>query len=454
MELWSGGVLECWNRGVMECWSRGVMGLMRPGRYSTLVLILTTLHLSTTPVLHAVSPIAVEIPTPKAYVGQRLPFFVKVRATGSFGGATNFSLPEVPGTVIVKVGNPVVESEQLEGESWFVQTHEFAIFSQKDGPVEIPAFPVQYGTRDGFTGPVTEQEGTVPAFSITIERPAGTDPGRFLVTTDSLTIDERWNPQPDGEFKTGAVFKRTISQSADNLTGMALAPSPINAPEGIKVYRGEANVSDNTERGAFSGERTETLTYLVERPGVYTLPAIRYDWWNPNSQQLESKTLPAVSFTATASPEAAVKQTVGTRWLTPLLCIGILLTLAAAGWLFRKPIGNRLLRLRDRIDPPDHRAARAFLGACRGNDAVAADQAWAAWVRLQASPQPASADLQAQLIDLHRHLYGPDPDPKFWNGAALAKAFSEHSRGAPPSRIATSLPPLNPTALDLSTRDR
>ncbi|MEP6167152.1 MAG: hypothetical protein ABJ208_00455, partial [Rhodopirellula bahusiensis] len=45
-------------------------------------------------------PVTIKVPTPKAWVGQRLPFSVQVRAPGSFVGATSFSLPQIPRTVI------------------------------------------------------------------------------------------------------------------------------------------------------------------------------------------------------------------------------------------------------------------------------------------------------------------------------------------------------------------
>ena len=113
-------------------------------------------------------------------------FFRRTTSSGSFGGAASFTIPQVPGTVIVKVGDPIVSSEQIEGESWFVQSHEFALFSQRDGSIEMPEFPVHFGTRKGFTGPVTEVDEKVPGFSIQIERPPRTDPNRFLITTESL----------------------------------------------------------------------------------------------------------------------------------------------------------------------------------------------------------------------------------------------------------------------------
>jgi hypothetical protein len=120
---------------------------------TALALLITLIVLISTAQAE-VAPVAVRAPDAKAWVGQRVPFYVELRATGSFAGVANFDLPQLPGTIIMKIGNPVVSSQEIEGQSWFVQTHEFALFSQKPGRLDMPAFAVRFSSRDGFTGPV------------------------------------------------------------------------------------------------------------------------------------------------------------------------------------------------------------------------------------------------------------------------------------------------------------
>ncbi len=228
-------------------------------------LLLFSIH------LHAgIEPVVIRVPEAKAWIGQRLPLYVELRARGSFAGAASFSLPEIPRTVIIKIGNPVVSSQQIDGESWFVQMHEFVLFSQQSGTVEIPAFEVRFGSHDGFTGPVIEQQAQVPGTSIEIQRPPGSESISFLITTESLDLSENWQPEPQrqpGPVKAGAIFKRTIVQRAAQMTGMALTATPTDAPDGVRVYPGQPEVTDKTERGDFLGERRETITYQLQKPG-------------------------------------------------------------------------------------------------------------------------------------------------------------------------------------------
>ena len=257
------------------------------------------------------------------WVGQKAPFYVKVRGKGPFKGATSFSIPHIPQTVIVNVGSPVVSSEEIGDVSWFVQTHEFALFTQAEGTIEVPSFEVRFTDHDGFTGPEVDHTEQVPPISFEVKRPPDSADLGFLVTTDNLEVTETWDPQP-GDVKQGDVFHRTITQEADQVTAMALAPPPTTAPSGVRVYTDEPQLKDDTQRGEFRGTRSDTITYLLEKPGMITIPAIKYTWWNPDSQEYGSKTLPAVTFDVAPLPQpAATAESTKTdfRWVPWLIAL-------------------------------------------------------------------------------------------------------------------------------------
>jgi len=408
--------------------------------FITIALLLAT----PTQVVAEVEPAAIRLPEATAWTGQRIPVLVELRAQGSFGGAASFSIPQIRGSILIKIGSPVVSSREIEGDSWFVQTHEFALFSQQTGTVEIPSFEVRYGARDGFTGPVEDRVATVPEARVHIRRPPGSEQLGFLVTTESIDISESWEPQP-GPAKVGDVFKRTITQQADEMTGIALAPPPHTAPEGVRVYVADPKVEDNTERGAFVGKREDTITYVLQQPGTTTLPAIRYVWWNPTKKELRSKTLPAVTFhvaapavTADDVPTAGVLDWGG--WLAAAI-----LLLGLTFWQ-RDRIACKLHNVWQMLNPPGRVAARSLRRACHDGDPVAASQAWLTWQRLQPSDLELSPSLITAATDLQRHLYGPQP-AETWDGGPLARAFreqlaTESGRRRKPTH--SDLPSLNP----------
>jgi hypothetical protein len=413
---------------------------------TALALLITLIVLISTAQAE-VAPVAVRAPDAKAWVGQRVPFYVELRATGSFAGVANFDLPQLPGTIIMKIGNPVVSSQEIEGQSWFVQTHEFALFSQKPGRLDMPAFAVRFSSRDGFTGPVKDQQVKAPSWSVEIERPPGSEKIGFLITTETLDVKETWDPQP-GPVQVGAVFKRSIVQRAPELSGMALAPAPTTAPDGIRVYSGNAETKDRIDRGSLSGERRDTLTYLLTKPGTFTLPALAYVWWNPKTQTLQSKTLPAVTFDVAPAPIAQTsKSAVARGRLWPWL-LALALVAAIGAWQWRRFVGWGRQAWK-KLNPPDRVATRKLLRACRHNDAAAAEAAWIAWRNTQDAAFEPDPKLRSAILELQRCLFGPTPAMS-WQGDTLARAFSASLNSAKASRqkrkSSSALPQLNPQA--------
>lgn len=395
-------------------------------------------------------PVTIEVPTPKAWVGQRLPFYVKVRAPGSFVGATSFSLPQIPRTVILQVGTPVVSSEDVGDDSWFVQTHEFALYSQTSGTVKIPAFEVRYSNRDGFTGPATDHKQRTSDVTVEIQQPPDYDPNIFLVTADKINVQETWDPPP-GEAKQGDVIHRTITQKADQVSGMVLAPTPTNVPDGIQVYVKSPQVTDKTERGEFLGERIDTVTYQFKGSGTLTLPAIRYVWWNPDDESYGSHTLPEATFDVAAAPQPQLATLEDPNW-QPLAwtisTIGVLAILVATQF---NRIASWLRSLKLRLNPPDRVAARKLVRACHANDARAAETAWNQWLNTQPENIRLSNDLRLSVLDLHRRLYGQTSATtssaiSAWDGKALNETFKQHIHQPPSGDVIAdeSLPPLNP----------
>ena len=362
----------------------------------------------------------IDAPRQEAWVGEKTVFFVKLRGRGPFSGASAFSLPQVPRCVILKVGNPVVSTEEVQGETWFVQTHEFALFSQQDGRVRVPRFEARFANRNGFTGPSQDHKEHVPAIQFEFKRPDGSDPSRFLVTTDSLAVQQQWTPSP-GTVEQGAVFRRTITQRASHVTGIALAAPPTAIPEGIRLHIADPVINDNTQRGEFIGTRTDTLTYVFQQPGTYTIPAAEYVWWDPDKEQLGGTTLKAATFLVTAppAPPEAVDHPRRGRWLVWLAAVAIVAVVVAQPWLSRT-----CQRLWRKINPPHRAAARHLLQACRRNDARGANAAWQRWQTEwddALGAIPSTPELRGAATDLQRHLYGATDE--VWLGHELANAF-------------------------------
>ncbi len=120
-----------------------------------------------------------------------------------------------------------------------------------------------------------------------------------LITTPRLSVRDAWGGALD-ELRVGDAVQRTVSMQADRALGMLLPALSFEAPPGIAVYADQPRVEDRINRGQYRGERVERVTYVLQRAGEFTLPAIELPWWNPDRGVLEREVLEARSFAVSA----------------------------------------------------------------------------------------------------------------------------------------------------------
>lgn len=99
----------------------------------------------------AAEVVRAELGEDTAWTGEAVPLLVTLYSPGPFSGTPAFDLPELPLTVFVKSGNPLVGTEQVDGESYFTQRHEFALYTQCVGEIVVPAFRVRFAGKKTFT---------------------------------------------------------------------------------------------------------------------------------------------------------------------------------------------------------------------------------------------------------------------------------------------------------------
>ncbi len=428
---------------------------------SVLCCLGVLLLVASSSVAAAAGVVRAELGKDTAWTGEAVPLIVTLYSPGPFSGTPAFDLPELPLTVFVKSGNPQVGTEQVDGESYFTQRHEFALYTQRVGEIAVPAFSVRFAGKKTFTSAPEPVEGLTAELRFQSKRPPGTDNLGVVVAAKDMEVSQSWKPASMDAVNAGDVIERTISRRATATTAMMFPPVPADAPEGVRVYPATAIVQDHTERGASRAERIETIKYQFERPGTFQLPDVSLVWWDPQSSTLQRKTLPGevVNVVATIAAPAAPAQPSSRR--TPAILLLTLLATGLAAWLGRKPVLRFIAAWQARRNNSGARAARRLLAACRSGDASAAYAALIDWKRaVSASDGGASleillqsalgGDLQREWTVLSRRVFGSKAGDAPWSGRPLAEAFARTRHGLDQTthlrRAVSSLPALNPTA--------
>lgn len=417
------------------------------GRLTGWVAWVWLLSLSLLPsVLPAAEPASVELIPPKdsaPWVGQRTVFAVEVAVEGRFSSSTLFDLPQVAGAILMKPEErPVLSTRTVDDREYSVQRHEFSLFCQQGGEITVPEIHVRCASIKSFGEPPTQHTLRVQALKVTPRMPGGARPGQVVVTTTRLDVNETWNPRP-GEAKVGDAFRRTVTIRGSDVPGMLLPRIPKPQIEGLAIYPAAPWVNDRTERGEFTGERVETLTYLCEQAATVEIPPVLYRWWNPSKSSWEERTLEAMILTISPNPAYAPKDSdgpssEGQEGQEAYLWWVLVLALIALGSLFL---------LRRRKPDEEAQAFREVLRACRNNDAADAYNAVTRWRSLTTTfAGPSTAEVTKELVSAQRMIVRLE---SAWNGRKLEKSMVSWRRrarqGKTPLPTAGKLPELNPT---------
>jgi hypothetical protein len=231
--------------------------------------------------LHAAEPVLLRASLAKpglVLVGERVTIRVKLLTTTTFASAPVFELPTISGALLMQIEDrPVLGTEEIDGESYAVQQYELTLFIMRPGMAEVPSFTVRFESPPHLGEKPVEHRLITPALQVEARMPASAENLAGIIAAQELHVDQIWQPQPTNAH-VGDAFTRTVTLIAPAVPGMIFPPLPLAKVDGLAVYTKPPVVQDQIERGDFTGKRIDTVTYICERPGQFTLPALVIPW--------------------------------------------------------------------------------------------------------------------------------------------------------------------------------
>ena len=397
-----------------------------------------------------------EIENKDVWAGEPILLIVTLFSPGPFQGTPAFELPDLPKTVFIKVGNAMVGSEEIDGKSLMTQRHEFAVYTQQVGEVVIPSFRVRFSGKPTFLADPEPMAGVTDVMRFQSKSPPGTESIGLVLSATDMEMEQTWIPDQTSQVTAGDVIQRTIVRNAEGTTAMLLPGLSPTAPDGVRVYTREPEVTDTTQRGGSRARRVDKIKYQFERPGTFALPEIAMVWWDPEREELQQFSLAGRDVPVSASADSvgshrdsAKRRTHMGRYLSIALFVCCVLL-----WIGRGTLVKTYHRWQSRPYGTETLAVRKLRKACATNDAAAAYLAIMAWMRAKEQGRQISTtftanhSLRNEWRELSRRLYGCDPSTSPWRGAQLWTDFCNLQRqlniDKRPNR-STTLPPLNPT---------
>jgi BatD DUF11 like domain len=397
------------------------------------------------------------------------------------------SEPEVDGgkAVIEKLGDDANYETRLHGKRFAVVERKYAIYPQTSGDVTIKPVTFQgqvqdsarsmfrfdpFGSVDPFGSidPFGSQPRTVVRQTKPVRLSVKPVPAAFKGThwlpARSLNVTELWSQDPP-EFRVGDPITRTVTITADGLTGGQLPELPHWVPADFKSYPDHPLLNDSKTDNSIVGARQEKTALIPEHPGEAILPRMEIPWWNTATDRMEVAVLPerrikvlpatgAVNITppsvtpapAAESSQPAAKQSVPetaasdiqtgtvTRWPWHWISLGL-----ALAWLITLALwyGARARTPRaagangNGNERPMRELARHLKRACAAHDPEAVKTVLLQWgaQRWKTNPPKSLGDISdrsgaafaRELRRLGEALYGRSNAS--WDGEPLWRAF-------------------------------
>ena len=234
----------------------------------------------------------VSLNTKEAYIGQPVKLTVSVYSSTWFTSGIDIGNIQIDGALTVFFRS-LSNSKDFNGKRHAGVEFYYNVFPTKGGTITIPSLSINVespkpGGYKGLKRTIKTKPKTLEVKSI----PYGYDPNNWLVAT-SFNVNEKWSTSTS-DVKVGDVIQRTINRSAAGTLSEFIPATKWDSINGISIYPKRAQVKTNKTRTAVSSTRSETVSYLFEKEGEFTLPKVEYMYWNSWTKKFYKKQIDSV----------------------------------------------------------------------------------------------------------------------------------------------------------------
>jgi BatD DUF11 like domain len=376
----------------------------------------------------------------------------------------------------------------INGVQHLIIETNYALFPQESGELTIPS--VSYtvaasNSRDVWGDFFGRNRNNILRLrtdeqQITVKPVPSENTSKNWQPTDQLTLNESWSASLD-QLKVGEPVTRTLIITADGLTGGQIAPIENAVVDGLTFYPDQAQTKDTKSAQGIQGSRVETIAIVPTHGGNFTLPEVKIDWWNNQTQRMQTTTLPAkelhvLGAAATPPPLAqtqnnsvadtnnvltpiAVTPTPHSSnpWLWATTLFFMLLSIVLATYLWR--LNTRMNQWQKTQQEADHARLEsekniwaALKDAATRKDAFALRKAILNWASFQwpekninsldeVSSFAKKQELTTALKELDELLYSSHPNNE-WNADKILKLLNAYRKEKNTEKKSASLKPL------------
>ncbi len=404
-------------------------------------------------------------------INQQLLYTVKIFHSSSILDAA-YQPPSLANALIVPLGNNRQYQVIEKGRPYLVEEQKYAFFPQKSGMQVL--FPPKFQALIYDDIP-RRAEAHGDSASVDVSPIPSDFTQSTWLPAKAVSLSEHYD-QTDKKMPEGSTLTRTIMLKAVGLPAELLPPLDVVKKDSFKSYPERPSFNNTIEGNNVVGSTTIKINYLLNHSGDIIIPEETITWFNTETQQKTTVSLPArtlhvtpdivhqkvenslppkakTTLSAAEAPSPTAPQR-STTFMHELVFHIALLSIFVIGCILFFFTQKR--RAPTPLRPKVH--LKALKNACRTHQPDKTRDALLAWARTVWPNHPMlnlddiiqqtnNSNIETALHQLSEALYHPQKSAA-WQGNNLWDAiqdFAKSHRGTSKKKtIKNPLPPINP----------
>ncbi len=384
-----------------------------------------------------------ELSPPNPFINQQVIYTVKLYTSQRLLDA-EYQPPTIDNALLIPLGDGRHYQTILDDHHYRVEEQQYAIFPQKSGELTInpPSFRALI-----FDAVPRRMTAHTKANQLTVKPVPTNFTGKHWLPAQQAALTEVYD-QTTTSMTEGSTLIRTVTLQANGVPAQLLPPIELAPSDQFNSYPEKPELHNSTRQQSLIGRADIKITYLLNKAGPVTIPAIEVPWFNTVTGKEEILSLPARLLNIQlnqATQASAPKNTAKAPAVLPikhLLSLSVTKSNTLAWWLaggFAMAwIATLLLwwlRRAGHSQSPLTSALKAIRAACKNNDPNETQRALIRWARLQwpklnplnlhqLEQLVTDPDLKEQLSSLSKALYRNEKNTP-WEGARLWQCINK-----------------------------
>ncbi len=246
--------------------------------------------------------VAVEVSKKTAFVQEEIHLKIQIVSKVNLS-QTQMQPLEIKNAIVIPLEEkPKQFISVINGRQHLIEEQNYAIFPQESGELIIPS--VIYSvvpSVERWNDPFGRSQSNILRLPteeqhITVKPVPAESAGKPWLPANNIAINETWSASLD-HLKMGEPVTRTITITADGLTGGQIPPLTNTPIDGLTFYPDQPQNNDKKTTKGIEGTRVETTAIIPNHGGEFTLPEVKVEWWDIDEQIMKTASLPAKTIT-------------------------------------------------------------------------------------------------------------------------------------------------------------